>query len=909
LLERIGHDAYVLVLADHHRLIRQGISAHGGTEIATQGDGFFAVFPSASSCTAAVIMMQRSLSGHPWPADGGVRVRMGVHSGEAAETSAGLVGLEVNRAARIAAVAHGAQVVFSEAAVELARDSLSSGASFRDLGVHRLKDLGRPAHLFQLDAEGLPREFPALRSLDNPELPNNLPAQPASFVGRDREVGEIRALVESSRLVTLTGAGGAGKTRLALQVAAALLDGSGGGVWVVELAAVSEPDAVAHSVVDALGITVQTGRGVLESLVDALGSQEILIVLDNCEHLIDACAEVAGAILRQCPKVHLIATSREPLGINGEIIYRVPSLSIPSSDAETDFAARYDAVALFLDRVHAQGVGLVLDQVTAPMVVSICRRLDGMPLAIELAAARMRSLSLTDLSDRLDQRFTLLTGGRRASLPRQQTLQAAVQWSYSLLSPREQALLRGVSVFLDGFDLGAAEAIALAAEIDTAEVIDLLGSLVDKSLVVAEPQAERVRYRLLETIRQFAVERLLEVGEDQAAAVAVAHRDHFLAVAEVAAPHLTGPNQGAWIARLDEDRSNLRRALEHATVDPSETELALRFAAALRRYWWVTAARTEPLELLLPVLERPREHSTPQLLAQGLVTSARAATFADVQLARRLAERAVAIARGCDDDRLLVSPLRVLAAAHYFAGDYDASYPLAGEMLERARRLDDDVLLGEALSTFLMLYRPDDDADTEALFREAISCVQRSGDHYQAILLRNNASVHALGAGNLHAARDHLEAASQAGDAAGVTIYNVKINFGMVLRAEGDTDGAAATIAEALRISRRSADRYGLAYAVLVLACVAGDVGDWRRSAELHGVAQAFLDQIRQPWLPVYVRFLESSVDQARVALGHDEFQRCYARGRQLSFEDAIRLARGASTDGPVGALVRNYGE
>jgi class 3 adenylate cyclase len=329
LLRRVGEGAYTQVLARHHALIRSALAAHGGTEMDTQGDAFFAVFCSATACVAAVIQMQQAIGTQAWPAEERVRVRMGVHTGEAAKTAAGVVGLDVHRAARVAAVAYGGQVLLSETAAALVRDSLPAGAALRDLGVHRLKDLGRPEQVFQLEAAGLAAEFPPLRSLGNPALPNNLPAQLSTFVGRDRELAEVQSLVESSRLVTVTGAGGAGKTRLGLQVAAELLDGSGDGVWLVELAALADESAVAPAISRAMGIGEPRGRPVLDGLLDTLAPQDVLIVLDNCEHLIGACAKVADVMVARCPRVHLLATSREPLGIGGEIIYRVPSLSLP----------------------------------------------------------------------------------------------------------------------------------------------------------------------------------------------------------------------------------------------------------------------------------------------------------------------------------------------------------------------------------------------------------------------------------------------------------------------------------------------------------------------------------------------------------------------------------------------------
>jgi predicted ATPase/class 3 adenylate cyclase len=592
LLRHAGEGAYAQVLAAHHAVIRSRLAAHGGREVDTAGDGFFAVFSSPRACVAAVLEMQQALEAHSWPAGERVRVRMGVHTGEASRAATGLVGVDVHRAARVAAVGYGGQVLVSETAAALVRDRLPPGAALADLGSHRLKDLGRPEQIFQLQAAGLQAGFPPLRSLGNPALPNNLPAQLARFIGRDRELSEVRALVESSRLVTLTGAAGCGKTRLGLQVADGLLDGSGDGVWLVELAAVTDEDAVAAAVSRALGLAGRAGGPVLEALLDALAPQDMLIVLDNCEHLIGGCAKTAEAILARCPGVRLLATSREPLRIGGEIIYRVPPLSLPGpGEAGPAAAGSCDAVALFIDRARAQGAGLAVDEQTAPLLVSVCARLDGLPLAIELAAARLRSLSMTDLHDRLDRCLGLLTGGSRTALGRQQTLRAAVEWSYSLLTGAERGLLGRLSVFAGSFDLAAAEAVCGSGGIEAFDVADLLGSLVDKSLVVAEPAGPAMRYRLLETIRQYAADRLGQVGQDEAAAVAAAHCEHFLSVAEAAAQHLTGPDQGRWMARLDADQANLRRAADYAAGRPAGRH---RAGAALRRRAWPLLAGPVP---------------------------------------------------------------------------------------------------------------------------------------------------------------------------------------------------------------------------------------------------------------------------------------------------------------------------
>jgi predicted ATPase/class 3 adenylate cyclase/DNA-binding XRE family transcriptional regulator len=890
LLRRVGEGVYAELLADHHGLIRSVLAAHGGRELNTLGDGFFAAFASPRACVAAVVAMQQVLEAHRWPGRERVRVRMAVHTGEASDTAVGPVGMDVHRAARVAAVGHGGQVLISETAAALVRDALPPGAALMDLGVHQLKDLGRPEQIFQLSAPGLQAGgFAPLRSLGNPALANNLPAQLSAFIGRERELSDVRGLAGSSRLVTLTGAGGAGKTRLGLQVAAELLDGSGDGVWLAELAAVTGEDAVAAAIAGALQIPAQPGRPALEALADALGPQDILVVLDNCEHLIGVCAKTAETILQRCPKVHLIATSREPLGIGGETIYRVPPLSLPGPGDTAAAAAACDAVALFAARARAQGVSLALDADTTALAVSVCRRLDGMPLAIELAAARLRSMSLSDLAGRLDQRFRLLTGGSRTALERQQTLRATVDWSYSLLTTAEQVLLGRLSVFTASFDLAAAEAVGGSGDIDAVEVAGLLGSLVDKSLVLAEPDGTALRYRLLETIRLFAAEKLADTGEEAAAARA-AHCAHYLALAEAAAPHLAGPQQASWFDRLDADQANLRRAAEHAAGEPGGTARVLRFGVALWRYWAVRSRHEQAAGLLVPALGRPEAAADPALFAEALADAAVVTMFTDMPTCLRLAEQADHVAGGLGDDRLLALSRGLLCLAYYWAGQPERARPLGAEAVGRARQLGDDVLLGWSLLSYALTVGA---AAAGPLFAEAFACAERSGDLFMEQSLHHIAGVAALELGDIPGARAHLEAAVRAAEALGMQNYSQSVSLGMILRAGHDLRGARSTLQEALRTGRRIGDKWSMAEAMEGLACVAGDLGDWHRAATLHGAAQALLDQTGVPWGTFAAGIRQESIDQADAALSDEQFQRAYTRGLALSFDQAIDLALG----------------
>ncbi|MGH3284595.1 MAG: ATP-binding protein, partial [Streptosporangiaceae bacterium] len=483
----------------------------------------------------------------------------------------------------------------------------------------------------------------------------------------------------------------------------------------------------------------------------------------------------------------------------------------------------------------------------------------------------------------------------------QQTLRATVDWSYSLLNPAEQALLRLLSVFAEGFDLDAAEGVCGTGDIETFDVGDLLGSLVDKSLVVAEPAGAALRYRLLETIRQFAAERLAEAGDQAAIAAGAAHCEHFLRLAEAAAPHLTGPDQGRWLARLDADHANLRRAAEHAAGDPEGTGRVLRFGVALRRYWVARERHQEGAGLLLPVLDRPEARADPGLYGAALVAATTAAVYVDPAPARQFGERAVEFARRLGDDRLLIDALAMLCAAHFHAGEPGRALPFGQEAVERARQLGDDILLGLSLLCLFSLIEP---AQAVRLLAEAIACTGRSGDQFINSMLHDQAGVDALCAGDIPAARAHLEQAAEATRAIGQESGLVEGNLGWVRREEGDLDGARSMFEARLRRSRRHGEERGIAYAGLGLACLAADLDDWHRAAMLHGVAQAVLDRTGITWHEPCARYRRDSLASVRAHLGNEQADRAYAKGATLSTDEAFHLAL-AQPDRPV-ALSRS---
>jgi predicted ATPase/DNA-binding XRE family transcriptional regulator len=776
---------------------------------------------------------------------------------------------------------------------ELAEAAGLSARSVSDLerGINRTAQRGTAlllADALSLSGPRRDRFIAAARGKTRATPHDNLPTELTAFIGRDREAADVRALAESSRLVTLTGPGGAGKTRLALHVAAGLLGVPGDGVWLVELALVTAEDDVGAAVAGSVGIPVEPGRTALDVLADALAPQEIILVLDNCEHLVSNCAKVADALLRHCPKLRLIATSREPLSIAGETVYRVPSLSLPSAEDDSVAAAEAsDAVRLLAQRARAQGVRIPLNDATVPLVASVCRRLDGMPLAIELAAARLRSMSLSELSDRLDQRFQLLTGGSRTALPRQQTLQAAISWSYSLLTAAEQSLLRRLSVFAGPFDLRAAEAVCGFGEINAGEVASLLGSLVDKSLTVVDTDTETTRYRLLETIRLFAAELLAAADRSDLIRAEDAHCAHYLATVEEAAAHMVGADQGLWFASLDADYTNVRSAARHAASKPTGTTQLLRFGVALWRYWTVRPGTDEVAALLASALRRPEAAADPALFAHALTATSLFTVFTDPNTSLEFAEHGLALARTLDDDELLIHSLAMLCFGYYFGGQPERARESAAEAVERARQLGDDVLLGLSLYTFLLA----SESESAPLYAEAIACTERSGDLRINAYLHNEAGLAAFESGDIGTAKAHLEAGIRAADAIGDSHLGVSANLALIHRVERDFDGARSMLSEVLRAGRRTGSTRVTAFAVLGIACLAADLADWRRAAMLHGVAQAMRDQAGLLWEPFDARYRQQSLDQISAALGSEQFQRAYDEGTALPYDRAIELA------------------
>jgi predicted ATPase len=893
MLQRLGH-AYGGVLTDHHRLIRDALDAHEGKEVDTQGDAFFAVFTSPSQCVAAAVDIQRAMRSHLWPEGVQVRVRMGIHSGEASQTAVGLVGLDLHRGARIAGVAHGGQILLSAATAGMLAYSLPEGTSLSDLGQHRLKDLGRPERIFQLQAEGLERDFSPLRSLDNPELANNLPSSLSSFVGRAAELSEIRALVEVNRLVTLTGPGGSGKTRLALHVAADLLDGFAGGVWFVDLAPLADPAQVPAAAAAAFALREEADRSHLEVLLDALRNEDILLVLDNCEHVIDATAELADRIGRNCPRVHVLATSREQLAIEGEHVFRVPALHTPGDHAGVGSIRASESVRLFSDRVGEGGAPGTWDDETYKVVARVCRRLDGIPLAIELAAARLGSMSPAELESRLDQRFSLLTGGSRTARRRQQTLLAMVEWSWDLLTPPERHVLARLSVFAGGLDLAAAEAVSAGDEVRPGEVAGHLGALVDKSLVQFDGTGTGlVRYRLLETMRQYADRELRAEGPDAVARARAAHRDHYLALAETAAPGLISHDQAQWLDRLDLELDNLRAAVAFSLEDP-DPHPGIRLVTALRTFFKARGNAGEAIDALRALLDK--SSSDELTLARARALAAEAYLLEQVggyQAAELSTAEALAIARAAGDDYLVADLLDVRGFVLLRRGQVAAALELIESGLALARERGEEHLTARLLSG--RSFATDVLGDHAAAARDATESVaiyRQLGDMRQVGTMLGNLGYCELSTDDLEAARNHLdeslEIARSLNDRYGV-VYET-FNLGLAASLSRSPQEAERLFRESLELAWRIGMKASVAYALIGVAMTA-EGADKAMRARLHGAADEALRVLGETLEPLEAALRDVARERLRAALGTELYQSEYAAGRLMGLAGAVDTA------------------
>ena len=914
-------------LATHDRIMTEAIIAHGGYIFATGGDSFSVAFGSAQDAAQAAIEAQRDLNQNDW-GETPINVRMAVHTGESEERDGDYFGSPLNRAARLLAIGHGGQVLLSNATAALVG---GTGLSVTDLGSHGLKDLSEPEQVFQLSEDG--GHFPPLRSLN--ALPNNLPVQLTSFVGREDQLVEVAGLIRSNRMLTLTGVGGSGKTRLGLQAAGDLIDEFSDGVWFIELAPVDDPGLVPQAVIDGMDVAVGSEGPAIENLESFLERRHLLLILDNCEHVLDAVSEMAHRFMRAAPKLHILATSREGLAIDGERTWRVPSMRLADDpDDELVKGMQSEAVRLFAERASQVHPGFQVSNETASHIARVCRRLDGMPLAIELAAARTKVLPVDEIAQRLDDRFRLLTGGRRSSMERQQTLLATVKWSYELLSDKEKLLFARLGVFRGGFNLQAAEAVCSGVGIDDIEVLDLLSQLSDKSLVVPESGARGVqRFRMLETLRQFSLDQLVDSGEIDD--VSRRHADHFLAYAEKAEPLLETSEMAEWLNRLEVDHDNLRAALEwlHESGDSSG---ALRLTIALSVWFWFLHRHHEEAyqwhqRTLAAAVDEPDE-----LLGRAYAKgSMQAVRIRDFERATDWAQTALRLAGDTGDERSQVIALWTLGDAAIKDYDFETALHHFHQALSKAEESGDEIWICRVCSFICWMLQSSARVEEAREFAERSLAVGRNAGWPMGIAeAADTTAEFAIRDG------DFVRAFDLASEALAIeltlndpwNIFGVHATFALAQRLKGDAKGAAATALEGLTTSSRRADLKAGWPLILELAAALLDIGEigdaakrttqllqlavgesgkyWKANgllragsilekAEEHAHATAafaaadrlFEESSRaEPWL---LAEQERHVVTARDALGADEFARLWEEGRSLGDDEALEKAIG----------------
>jgi predicted ATPase/class 3 adenylate cyclase len=883
-------DAMRPALERHDALLREAVEQHGGRVVKTTGDGLHGVFVSTRDALDAALAAQRLLAAETWSVPGGLRVRMGLHTGDAVARDGDYYGPATNRAARVMAAAHGEQVVVSHATEEIVRDSLPDGVALLDLGEHRLPDLARPERIFQVVATGLRRDFPPLRSLD--AMPGNLPGQLTSFVGRELEREAIADALLASRLVTVTGVGGVGKSRIAVQVALDIARTFPDGAWLCELATAHDDEELAQVVAATLGVLARPGSTLAASVLDALRMRELMLVLDNCEHLVDAVGRLAEGLLQECPGVRILATSREALGVAGEQVWPLSSLASPARGSTTDMIAASEAVQLFTERARAVQPGFTLDDSNAEAVAEICRRLDGIPLAVELAAARVTIMTPTDIAARLDQRFQLLTGGRRSAAERHQTLRAAIEWSYEMLDERERALFERLGVFPGSFDADAVAAIAAGDGLEAWDVLEAGAGLVAKSMIVADEASGTTRYQMLETLRAFAREHLEQDGDLHA--MFRRHAEHYTQFAESADVGLAGADEVAWRTRVHLELDNLRAAFIRCLLlgEDNDVQRALRIVAALA----FEAVNDRGLGI-----GGWAEHLVPRVdLAPPAVRTAvlAAAAFSaqgrnDVVAMRELADAALrdGVPPNCPG---AVWAFIALAANEGMTGDWASAVRVIDDAVVALRAAGDSPrglsFLYSAAANFHNLMGDYEAARVDADL--ALQSARRSQNP--------TATASAQFARAVALTRDDPQAAASALDES-IELGRLGTSGGLlgfalarraVLRAEtGDHAGARRDAREAVKHGHERGDRPMLTSALECTLAVLHTLGHDEAAAVLAGaLAAGVTTGIARPLTGGLVADLgvAAALTRVRDALGDEVFADATARGAAMSLDETV---------------------
>jgi predicted ATPase/class 3 adenylate cyclase len=875
-------------LRQHDELLRTVIEDNNGRVFKTVGDAFCAAFDETSHALSAAHIAQTAVLVQDW-GETPIRIRIALHTGAAEARNEDYFGPTVNRVARLLSITHGGQILVSAATRALAQGQLPDALSFRDLDKHRLKDLERAERIYQLIAPDLPSDFPPLRSVDY--YPNNLPVQLTSFIGREKEISEVRQHLMQTRLVTLMGAGGTGKTRLSQQAAARLVELFSDGVWLVQLAPLSDPALLSQTVATVLGVREEPDRALTDTLVSHLRSKELLLILDNCEHLVQDCAELATTLLSACPHLQILATSREALGVAGEVVFLVPPLSLPPEALNVGERelAQYEGVQLFMERAETALPGFRLTEQNAAAILQVCRRLDGMPLAIELAAARAKLLQVEQIATRLDDRFRLLTGGSRAALPRHQTLRAMIDWSYDLLSKSERVLLERLTVFAGGWTLEAAEAVCSGTLLTRDDILDVLFHLINKSLVISDrEQGVETRYQMLETIRQYGKEKLIDSGEIEQ--VRDKHLEFYLALAEEAEPELRGPEPARWYEMLETEHDNLRTALEWSKQ--AHEQSGLQLAGTLLLFWTVRGYFSEGRGHLAELLQaKERTYARAKALAAAGQLAYRQS---DYQATRSLYGECLVLAQELGAQDLIARALMGLGNVATEEGDYESAPAIFEEALAIYRELADPAGTANALMDLgWAAMRPGDYVLAEERLLEALALFRECKDiNYVATTLSGLGEA-ALRQGDLDRAKELLEESlaikRKIGDKWGIGVSLGSL--GWIAQRQADYGRATAILSESLQVRHEIGDKGGMAWCLERLAEVALALRQAERSVRFFGAAAALRASIGSVIDPADQPAYERTISDLSDVLGQAIFAAAWDEGQAMTLEQAIASA------------------
>jgi predicted ATPase/class 3 adenylate cyclase/Tfp pilus assembly protein PilF len=885
-----------LALARHDEILREAIEERGGYVFKTVGDAFFCAFPTAPDALEAALDAQRLLLEQRWAESTPLRVRMALHTGAAEERDGDYFGPPVNRIARLLSAAHGGQVLLSLPTQELVRDQLPTRTTLRDLGEHRLKDLFRPERIFQLLAPGLPSESPPLRTLDT--YRNNLPLQPTPLIGREKEVSEVCDLLrgDETRLLTLTGPGGTGKTRLALQAAADLLDEFPDGTFFAPLATLREAQLFLPTVAETLGMREIGEQPLGESLKDYLSERRMLLVLDNFEQVLGAATAITE-LLAEAPGLKVLATSRAPLSIYGEHVFPVPPLALPDlkSPPPLERLTQYEAVRLFVERARAVKPDFCITNESAPAVAEICVRLDGLPLAIELAAARITMLPPRSMLHRLSSRLKLLTGGARDLPERQRTLRATIEWSHALLDKVEQLLFARLAVFSGGRTLEAIEAICDAEGDLPVDVFEGVSSLLDKSLLRQEegPEGEP-RFVMLETVHEFARGKLGASGE--AGAVSKHHAEYFLALAEAGESGLRGPEAATWLERLEAEHDNMRAALSWA-LERNEVEVALRLGVALSWFWSVRGYQSEGRRWLQEALAMDGRGS-PEVRAMALAgAGSLALEQGDLDRTQKTCEEGLELLAHEAKEEASEAKLLLLGSLGWVAWERE-DYGQAGELFEEglalSREMNDTWWLANSLSNLALVPHAlgDYERATE-LYEESMDLFRKRGDKENLALCLNNLAMMVYSQGDLGQAAQLTEEAvalqRELGAKGGVSMG--LYNLGWIVLLQDDLGRAADLYGESLSLSWDSGLNLIIQSTLEGFACVAGANGEAERAARLWGAAQALHETKGIPRDTDFLAEADARISAVRTGMGEEVWEEAWRRGRAMTLEEAVSYA------------------